>query len=145
MLMDEGRHLRDYYDRAEARGHALEVTINNGVDPAVYFAAVTPASAAPIDQDELGIASALRGRSLDLVPGRMVAVEAVADAQIVIEGGDPACGARTRRSLRRGYRVLRRAGRSLGGPGQGHHASGHAHVPLPAPRARSVQFGGFDR
>jgi 2,5-furandicarboxylate decarboxylase 1 len=86
MLMDEGRHLRDYYERAEARGQALEVTINNGVDPAVYFAAVTPASAAPMDQDELGIASALRGRPLELVPGRTVAVEAVAAAQIVIEG-----------------------------------------------------------
>ena len=55
-LMDIGRHLRDYYERAEARGEPLEITINNGVDPAVHFASVVPAVAAPIELDELGIA-----------------------------------------------------------------------------------------
>lgn len=83
--MDEGRHLRDYYERAEARGQPLEITINNGVDPSVHFAATVPASAAPIDKDELGIASHLRGEPLELVPGRFVNVEAIASAQFVIE------------------------------------------------------------
>lgn len=84
--MDLGRHLRDYYERAEARGLPLEVTINVGVGPAVHIASVVPASAAPIDTDELGIASHLLGEPLVLVPGKAVAVEAVADAQIAIEG-----------------------------------------------------------
>ena len=30
-LMDEGRHLRDYYERAEQRNEPLEITISNGV------------------------------------------------------------------------------------------------------------------
>jgi 2,5-furandicarboxylate decarboxylase 1 len=84
-LMDIGRHLRDYYERAEARGEPLEITINNGVDPAVHFASVVPAVAAPIELDELGIASHLLGEPLALVKAKTVAVEAVATAQFVLE------------------------------------------------------------
>lgn len=86
MLMDAGRHLRDYYERAERKGKPLPITINNGVDPAVYLAAVVPSAAAPIDRDELGIASALLGRPLELVSSRTVEVEGVANAQFIIEG-----------------------------------------------------------
>ena len=84
-LLDMGRHLRDYYERAEARGEPLQVTINVGVNPAVHFAAVVPPSAAPIDTDELGIAGHLLGRPLELVPGRTVDVEGVASAQFILE------------------------------------------------------------
>lgn len=84
-LMDIGRHLRDYYERAEARGVPLEITLNNGVDPAVHFASVVPAVAAPIELDELGIASHLLGEPLALVKAKTVAVEAVATAQFVLE------------------------------------------------------------
>lgn len=84
-LMDMGRHLRDYYERAEARGEPLQVTINNGVNPAVHFASVVPGSAAPIDTDELGIAGHLLGAPLELVPGRTVDVEGVASAQFILE------------------------------------------------------------
>lgn len=86
MLMDVGRHLRDYYERAQRQGKPLEITINNGVDPTVYLAAVVPAAAAPIDKDELGVASALLGRPLELVSSRTVEVEGVANAQFIIEG-----------------------------------------------------------
>ncbi len=83
--LDEGRHLRDYYERAEARGRSLQITINNGVDLSVHMAAIVPASAAPIDKDELGIASHLLGEPLKLIPGTSVQVDAVATAQVVIE------------------------------------------------------------
>lgn len=85
MLMDVGRHLRDYYERAERRGQPLEITISNGIDPSVYMASVVPGSAAPIDTDELGIASELLGRPLALVKSRTVAVEGIANAQFIIE------------------------------------------------------------
>lgn len=85
-LMDIGRHLRDYYERAEARGKPLEITINNGVDPAVHIASVVPAVAAPIELDELGIASHLLGEPLTLVKAKTVGVEAVGTAQFVLEG-----------------------------------------------------------
>ncbi len=83
--MDFGRHLRDYYERAEARGKPLEITINIGVSPAEHIAAVVPASAAPLDSDELGIASHLLGEPLKLVPAKTVGVESIANAQVVLE------------------------------------------------------------
>src|SRR3990172_8815239 len=57
LLLEELGHVMDYFKRAEARGEPLEVTVNNGVDVGVHLAAATPSSAAPIDKDELGIAS----------------------------------------------------------------------------------------
>ena len=86
MLMDVGRHLRDYYERAEKKGEPLEITINNGVDPAVYFAAITPSSAVGIDQDELAVAGFLRGEPVALSTSKTVAVEGIGEAQLIIEG-----------------------------------------------------------
>lgn len=85
MLMDTGRHLRDYYERAEARGEPLEITINNGVHPAYFVAATTPSSVAPIDVDELSVASYLLGEPARLCRSLTVGVEGIADAQIIME------------------------------------------------------------
>ena len=49
MLMDKGRHLRDYYERAERQGKPLEITINNGVAPAITLAALSPGGAASME------------------------------------------------------------------------------------------------
>lgn len=86
MLLDLGRHLRSYYERAEAKGKALPLTISIGVDPAVYMASIIPASGAPMEMDELGIASELLGEPLKLIKGKKVNVEGVANAQYIIEG-----------------------------------------------------------
>jgi 2,5-furandicarboxylate decarboxylase 1 len=86
ILLDVGRHLRDYYERAEAKGQPLDITINNGVHPAYYVAAITPGAAAPIDKDELAVASALLGEPARLCAGRAVAAEGIADAQFIVEG-----------------------------------------------------------
>lgn len=86
ILMDIGRHLRDYYERAEAKGVPLEISINNGVHPAYYVAAITPSAAAPIDVDELAVASALLGEPARLCPGLTVDVEGIAEAEVIIEG-----------------------------------------------------------
>lgn len=86
LQLDEGRHLRDYYERAEKMGRPLEVTINNGVSPAIHFAAVAPSNAAPIEMDELGIASQLLGEPLRLLQSQTISVEGVADAQYILEG-----------------------------------------------------------
>ena len=85
LLMDLGRHLRDYYERAEARGKPLEITINNGVHPAYYIAAITPSAAAPIDVDELAVASALLKEPARLCRSKTVGVEGIADAQLIME------------------------------------------------------------
>lgn len=84
LLMDVGRHLRDYYERAEARGLPLEITINNGVDPAVYVCATYPGTG--ISDDELGVASALNGgEPVRLSRSKTVGVEGLADAEVVLE------------------------------------------------------------
>jgi len=86
LLLEELGHLMDYYKRAEARGEPLELTVNNGVDFPVSMAAASPASAAPIDMDELGIASQMRGVPVELIKARTVSAEAIANAQFVLEG-----------------------------------------------------------
>lgn len=85
LLMYVGRHLRDYYERAEAKGQSLEITINNGAHPAYYVAAITPSAAAPIDVDELGVASYLLGEPAKLCKSKTVDVEGIAEAQMIME------------------------------------------------------------
>jgi len=86
LLLEELGHVMDYFKRAEARGQPLEITVNNGVDVGVHLAAATPSSAAPIDKDELGIASQIMGEPAKLIRAQSVGVEAMANAQFVIEG-----------------------------------------------------------
>ncbi len=85
VLLDEGRHVRDYYERAEKRGQALQVTLNNGIGPAVHIASAVPSSAAPIDKDELGIAGNIAGEPLRLIRSQTVEPEGLADAQFILE------------------------------------------------------------
>lgn len=86
LLLEELGHLMDYYKRAEAKGQPLELTVSNGIDFPVLMAGAAPASAAPMDMDELGIASQLRGEPVDLLESQTVAVEGIANAQFIIEG-----------------------------------------------------------
>ncbi len=86
LLLEELGHVMDYYKRAEAKGVPLEITVNNGVDYPVLMAGAVPASAAPLDADELGIVSQMRGVPVDLIKAQTVDVEAIANAQFVIEG-----------------------------------------------------------
>ena len=83
--IDAGRHLEAYLGKAGQRGETLPFTLNVGVGPGVHFAAATPAEAAPIDTDELGIASEFQGSPLELVAGRTSAVEMVANAMYALE------------------------------------------------------------
>ncbi|GAB4421932.1 MAG: hypothetical protein Fur0044_19720 [Anaerolineae bacterium] len=77
--------MRDYYERAEKRGQSLEVTLNNGIGPAVHIASAVPSSPAPIDKDEPGIAGNISGEPLRLIRSQTVGVEGLADAQFILE------------------------------------------------------------
>ena len=85
VLLDAGRHIRDYYERLEQRGLPLEVTINNGVGPAIHAASIVPPSAAGIDQDELGIVSSFTGEPLQLLRSQTIEAEGLAEAQFILE------------------------------------------------------------
>ena len=84
-------HLMDYFKRAEAKGVPLELTVNNGVDYSVCMAAAMPGSAAPIEMDELGIASQLRGKPVELIESQTVAVEGIANAQFIFFSESTVC------------------------------------------------------
>ena len=86
LLLEELGHVMDYYKRAEAKGQPLEITVNNGADLGAHMAAASPASAAPIELDEVGIACQVRGEPVELLKAQTVDVEAFANAQFVIEG-----------------------------------------------------------
>ena len=83
--IDAGRHLETYLEKAAARGESLPFTLNVGVGPGLHFCAATPAEAAPIDTDELGIASEFHGQPLQLVAGTVSPVEMVAHAMFALE------------------------------------------------------------
>lgn len=83
--IDAGRHLETYLEKAAARGESLPFTLNVGVGPGLHFCAATPAEAAPIDTDELGIASEFHGQPLQMVAGTTSAVEMVAHAMFALE------------------------------------------------------------
>jgi len=83
--IDAGRHLEACLGKATARGRPLPFTLNVGVGPGIHFAAATPAEAAPLGTDELGIASRFHGSPLKLVGGTVSNVEMVADAMFALE------------------------------------------------------------
>jgi 4-hydroxy-3-polyprenylbenzoate decarboxylase len=81
-----GRHIDVFRQKAEARGEALPVSISIGMDPAVYLAACFEPPATPLGFDELAIAGGLRGRPVRLARCVTQPLEAIADAEFVIEG-----------------------------------------------------------
>ncbi|MEI7731981.1 MAG: UbiD family decarboxylase [Verrucomicrobiota bacterium] len=81
-----GRHIDAFRQKAEAAGQPLPVTINMGLDPAIYVAACFEAPTTPLGFNELTIAGALRGHPVELVDGLTVRQKALARAEIVIEG-----------------------------------------------------------
>jgi 2,5-furandicarboxylate decarboxylase 1 len=78
------RHLWDYQRRAEERGEALDVSVVIGAHPLFHFG--SGLWKGPIDADEYEVAGGFFGEPLEIVPGLTVAVEAPAEAEIVLEG-----------------------------------------------------------
>jgi 2,5-furandicarboxylate decarboxylase 1 len=83
--IDAGRHLEVYLEKARKKRQSLWLTLNCGVGPGLHFAAAAPAEAAPIDRDELGIASEFHEAPLELVAGTLSPVEMVAHAMWALE------------------------------------------------------------
>ncbi|MCK1479480.1 UbiD family decarboxylase [Bradyrhizobium sp. 197] len=77
------RHTLSYFRMAEENGIALEIAIVIGVHPALILASQAIAA---LDEDEMGIAGALLGCSVDVVKCKTNAVRVPAHAEIVIEG-----------------------------------------------------------
>jgi len=76
-------HIWEHLQRAEARGHDLEVAVVIGMHPAINLAA---AAKVAMEVDELDIAGTLLGEPVPLVKCRTIDVEVPADAEYVLEG-----------------------------------------------------------
>ncbi|WP_321910137.1 UbiD family decarboxylase [Paraburkholderia sp. J11-2] len=81
-----GRHIDAFRQKAEARGEALPISVNMGLDPAIHIGACFEAPTTPFGFDELSIAGGLRGKPVELVDCVSVKQKSIARAEIVIEG-----------------------------------------------------------
>lgn len=86
MFIAIGRHLGTFRDKYEKEGKAMPITINIGLDPAVYVASCFEAPSTPLGFNELGIAGSLRGKPVELVNSVAINGKSLARAEIVIEG-----------------------------------------------------------
>ncbi len=81
-----GRHIDQFRAKAERMGRTLPISINIGLDPAIYLASCFEPPTTPLGLDELTVAGGLRRRPVELVDCVSVAVKAIARAEIVLEG-----------------------------------------------------------
>ena len=81
-----GRHIATFREKAEKMGKALPISINIGLDPAVYLSCCFEPPTTPLGCDELSVAGGLRGQAVELVKCVSVDEYAIAHAEVVIEG-----------------------------------------------------------
>lgn len=86
MFFAAGRHIDIFRKKAEEKGEPLQLTVNIGLDPAIYIAACFEPPSTPLGYNELGIAGALRNEPIKLCNAITVNSKAIASAEIVIEG-----------------------------------------------------------
>ena len=80
-----GGDLQRLIDLHTQRGERLAVSVNIGMDPAIYIAAALSKPALGFGDDELGVAGAIRGRGVELAPCYSNAGRFVDHAEIVLE------------------------------------------------------------
>lgn len=81
IMINEWRHLKDFYVEAEAEGKPLPISIVCGCDPAHYIAA-----GLRYDGDEIEVSGAMRGGPIDMVKSVTNDITVPATAEWVIEG-----------------------------------------------------------
>ncbi|MQS16723.1 UbiD family decarboxylase [Streptomyces kaniharaensis] len=84
--MVPGRHLELMHRQALARGERLPVTVNIGVPPAAMVASAVNSRFLPPGVSKPALASALAGEPLTLAPATTQPAQALAEAEIVLEG-----------------------------------------------------------
>lgn len=77
------RQARLIFDKYRARGQAMPVAVFFGCHPAIFFAA---SFTTQFGHDELGLAGALLGEAVRMVPCETVDLEVPAEAELVLEG-----------------------------------------------------------
>jgi UbiD family decarboxylase len=84
--MVPGRHLEGFYFAAKERGVPLPISINLGLDPAIYIASCCTGAIAPAGYNELAIAGGIRKRPIKISSCLSVDADCLSEAEYVIEG-----------------------------------------------------------
>ena len=80
------RHIGVFKDKAFAKGEPLYLSINIGLDPAIYLASCFEPPTTPLGYDELRIAGGMRGEPVEVTKCVSIDAQAIANAEYVIEG-----------------------------------------------------------
>lgn len=80
-----GHHLGDWFEAAQERGENLPISINLGLDPAIYFASCLTEPIVKKGENELEIAGGMRGKAVNISDCLHVGAECISDAEIIIE------------------------------------------------------------
>ena len=81
IMINEWRHLKEFFAEAEAENRVLPIAVVCGADPVIYIAA-----GLRYDGDETAIAGAMRGEAIDVVKCITSDIYVPATAEFVIEG-----------------------------------------------------------
>lgn len=81
IMINEWRHLREFYEAAEKEGKALPISIVSGTDPVLYIGAGLRS-----DLDETALAGSLRGAPIKIAKSVTNDIYVPAYAEFVIEG-----------------------------------------------------------
>ncbi len=85
-MVPGARHIGAFYEKAEAMGQPLPISISIGVDPAIELATCFEPPTTPMGYDELNVAGALRGQAVKMAKCLTVNERCIANAEYVIEG-----------------------------------------------------------
>jgi 4-hydroxy-3-polyprenylbenzoate decarboxylase len=85
-MVPGSRHIGAFFQKAEAAGKPLPISISIGVDPAIEVTTCFEPPTTPFGYDELGVAGAIRGEAVRLVKCLTVEEKCIANAEYVIEG-----------------------------------------------------------
>ena len=80
------RHLGAFFDQYKERGEDMPISINIGLDPAVYMCCGFEAPTTPLGYNELQIAGAIRGQGVELANCLTIPQKCIANSEYVIEG-----------------------------------------------------------
>ncbi len=85
-LQPGSRHIGHFRELAEAKGEALPISINIGVDPAIEIGSCFEPPTTPLGYNELQIAGAVRNRPVEMTQCLTIDQKCIANAEYVIEG-----------------------------------------------------------
>ena len=80
------RHLGHFFDMYKERGEDMPISIQIGLDPAVYMGCGFEAPTTPLGFNELQIAGAVRNKPVELANCLTIDQKCIANAEYVIEG-----------------------------------------------------------